>query len=67
MVLVVYRMKFLFCRPPGGVTNVFCGMTVKYGTNNDLSAPSGDYHLLFYVLGEIESLPACSEISLPGA
>ena len=46
---------------------MFCGMTVKYGTNDDLSAPSGDYHLLFYVLGEIESLPACSEISLPGA
>ena len=42
-------------------------MTVKYGTNDDLSAPSGDYHLLFYVLGEIESLTACSEISLLGA
>lgn len=46
---------------------MFCGMAVKYETNDDLSAPSGDYHLLFYVLGEIESLTAWSEISLPGA
>lgn len=42
-------------------------MTVKYGTNYDLSPSVGDYHVLFYVLGKIESSTVCSEISLPGA
>lgn len=38
---------------PGSVINVLCGMTGKYRASCDLSPSNGDYHVLFYVLEEL--------------